>query len=267
MSFLSVTRFSLSRLQQLRLAPAVQSILHIVGLPTYGVAKLYFGIEGGVELPYLSEWAGLKNELPVLEQTYIVLGTTGLNDECPICLSETTEQIVLLSLEPQFLTQFINSSLLQLWGVLNSYEMLVNEAMFTAGDEAYRENRVPVELISSFAAAIEQIDPPALIPGTFWAEEINRLQQGFNAFSQLPKYRFELWGRISDEPQSLHLKEATLLAPPAVLRAMAQFLSDCADGIEEHGELWEHEHLRDSWAEWYSVYPDFIVYQPKPSKK
>jgi hypothetical protein len=57
------------------------------------------------------------------------------------------------------------------------------------------------------------------------------------------------------------LKEVTLVAAPSELRAIAEFLLKCADGIEKSGERWEHEHLSDR-SRGFEQSPQFVVFNP-----
>lgn len=57
------------------------------------------------------------------------------------------------------------------------------------------------------------------------------------------------------------LAEITLVASPAELRHIPQFLENCANGIEKYGKTWSHEHLSDQDKSFESS-PHFIVYNP-----
>ncbi len=57
------------------------------------------------------------------------------------------------------------------------------------------------------------------------------------------------------------LSEVTLLASPAELRAIADFLQTTADGMEERGDRWEHDHLADRHRE-FGTSPQFVVFNP-----
>lgn len=60
------------------------------------------------------------------------------------------------------------------------------------------------------------------------------------------------------------LAEITLVASPAELRAIANFLQSAAEGIESKGTDWEHEHLADMHKE-FSTSPHFVVFNPAVS--
>ena len=63
-----------------------------------------------------------------------------------------------------------------------------------------------------------------------------------------------------DEIQLLELREVTLSADPKLLRAMAEFLSECADGIEAKGTTWEHAHFEANKDFAHEDVPQFIVF-------
>ena len=58
------------------------------------------------------------------------------------------------------------------------------------------------------------------------------------------------------------LAEITLVANPEELRLIAKFLENCAQGIEQRGLHWEHEHLSDKYRQFDSS-PHFVVFNPE----
>lgn len=67
-------------------------------------------------------------------------------------------------------------------------------------------------------------------------------------------------GEDDSDCRPLTLREVTISASPSELRAIARFVSRCADEMEEYGPRWEHEHLRDDWSEWTKSDADVIVF-------
>jgi len=65
-------------------------------------------------------------------------------------------------------------------------------------------------------------------------------------------------GRAPDEVPSPPLAEVTLNATPAELRAMAKFLSDCADEMDRMGDHYDHVHLSDRLKQ-FRTSPHFVV--------
>jgi hypothetical protein len=53
-----------------------------------------------------------------------------------------------------------------------------------------------------------------------------------------------------------------MIATPDELRRIAQFLLDCADGMESRGKFWEDEHLSDKDRSFESS-PHFVVFNPE----
>jgi hypothetical protein len=65
--------------------------------------------------------------------------------------------------------------------------------------------------------------------------------------------------KAGDEGESpLLLEEVTLVANPRTLRAVARFLQHTADLMEEHGDMFGHEHLSDFDQEMVDQ-PAFII--------
>lgn len=57
------------------------------------------------------------------------------------------------------------------------------------------------------------------------------------------------------------LAEITLVATPEELRRIANFLENCAKGMEARGKSWEHEHLSDK-DHYFDGSPHFVVFNP-----
>ena len=114
-------------------------------------------------------------------------------------------------------------------------------------------------MIDSFERELKDIDAAALEEGSFWANEIGALREGFKQFQAMNKYTFDARGVIRDSEVSILLDEVVLYADAPVIRAIAEFLLDAAEQMEVHGSGFNHEHLQLRWKEWYQMYPDIIV--------
>lgn len=261
MTINSFSRFTKDRLAHYSFTPLTKELLRVLGLPTYSSPGLYFGDFEGVSLPRLNDWPWLKSTPPKEYSDYIVIGEGGNNDNRPICIKEENESIFILDQDKAFECIFMNSSVLQLAAALTSHQAMVSEAMFTSGDDVYGENRIPKTLIKAFEEKLNELDTSALATGAFWANEIIGLKEGLQKFEGLKKYQFELFGQMCEEGESFRLRTVTVAADVPVIRAIAEFLSQCADGIEKHGHKWNHEHFLNDWLEWYSAYPDIVVVQ------
>ena len=55
------------------------------------------------------------------------------------------------------------------------------------------------------------------------------------------------------------LAEITLVANADELRKISKFIEAAAEGIENRGENWEHEHLSDKFKE-FQASPHFVVF-------
>ncbi len=67
-------------------------------------------------------------------------------------------------------------------------------------------------------------------------------------------------GRQGEDDTAVYLREVTLIANPAQLRVLAQFISEAAAELETSGDLFEHRHWRDCWPDWREDYVDVIVH-------
>lgn len=65
-------------------------------------------------------------------------------------------------------------------------------------------------------------------------------------------------GQSPDTVPSPPLAEVTLNATPTELRAMAKFLSDCADEMDRMGDRYDHVHLSDRLKQ-FETSPHFVV--------
>ena len=274
-SVFSISRFAKERLDQFSLSSSTKEYLQIIGLPLYASPYLGFGDDDEVALPRLKDWPRLKPTPPEKYYAYIVIGSGYIigseDDDCPICVIEDNEQIVIINQVKEFECIFMNSSVIHLAAFINSYRAFLDQIEATDGLDVYAENRVPLDFIQELQEELAEIDVLALTPGSFWANQIVYLQEGTKKFEKLKKYSFELWGYInknsSDKEKSIRLEEITVLADAQVIRAVAEFFSHCADGIEKHGKKWEHEHFQDNWKDWYSDYPEIIVCQSRKRSK
>jgi len=78
----------------------------------------------------------------------------------------------------------------------------------------------------------------------------------------------KIYGYSSVEKHELidpeELAEITLVATPAELRQIAKFIEQAAEGMEANSQIWEHEHLSDSFTEFKNS-PHFVVWNPAQS--
>ena len=69
--------------------------------------------------------------------------------------------------------------------------------------------------------------------------------------------------KLFSDSGETQLKETECIgisAKPEILRAIAKFLSDSADELEEMGSDFGHLHLMDEWENWQNGYPDIQVF-------
>ena len=74
-------------------------------------------------------------------------------------------------------------------------------------------------------------------------------------------YGYKNEGLSPEEIELSELAEITLVASPEELRKIAQFIKSAADGMEQRGKDFEHEHLSDRYPE-FKASPHFVVFNP-----
>jgi hypothetical protein len=264
----SIVRFPLERLSQLTLPDSAKDYLNVVGLPDFTGPRFWFGLSEGTYLPRLQDWEELRVTPPDLKKGYFVIGEIGVEvsdleyDVDPVCIVDESGIIVTLEQDREFKETFINSSVLKLAAALNGYRLMVENAL--SENELIHMKFIktaflPGELIDMLERELRDIDAAALKEGSFWANEIGALREGFKQFQAMNKYTFDAHGVIRDSKVNILLDEVSLYADAPVIRAIAEFLLDAAEQMEVHGSGFNHEHLRDRWKEWYQRYPDIIV--------
>ena len=61
----------------------------------------------------------------------------------------------------------------------------------------------------------------------------------------------------------MKLKDIGIAASPETLRAVAKFISDAANELEEMGSDFGHLHLMDEWEDWSEDVTDIQIVNPK----
>ena len=72
--------------------------------------------------------------------------------------------------------------------------------------------------------------------------------------------------KLFSDTGETHMKESegiAISATPEVLRAIAKFLAEAADDLEEMGEEFSHVHFMDEWQGWTDDVPDIQVWNDK----
>ena len=57
----------------------------------------------------------------------------------------------------------------------------------------------------------------------------------------------------------IEMREVSIQTGPDNLRRIAQFINQCAELMEKHGEKFGHEHLKDHYVILDDNFPDIIV--------
>jgi hypothetical protein len=74
------------------------------------------------------------------------------------------------------------------------------------------------------------------------------------------------YARDASDPEGpSELREVTFVAPPSVLRRIAEHLRDAADRLEREPDF-DHAHLQDEWDAWGEDDADVIVAAPPPAE-
>lgn len=66
-----------------------------------------------------------------------------------------------------------------------------------------------------------------------------------------------------DDAKSLELSEIAFTGHSAAVRTVAEFLLRSADRMDEHGDRFGHDHLRDEDVDWPAHFPDVVVARPQ----
>ena len=72
-------------------------------------------------------------------------------------------------------------------------------------------------------------------------------------------------GLAVEEIRSEPLSEITLVASPAELRKIAEFLVAAAESMERMGDTYSHEHLSDKQSG-FDESPHFVVFNPEATR-
>ena len=70
--------------------------------------------------------------------------------------------------------------------------------------------------------------------------------------------------KLFSESGDIHLKETECVgisASPETLRAIAKFIIEAADELEEMGKEFSHLHLMDEWDGWTDGAPDIQIFK------
>ncbi|MBV1884084.1 MAG: hypothetical protein KUG82_20760 [Pseudomonadales bacterium] len=61
----------------------------------------------------------------------------------------------------------------------------------------------------------------------------------------------------------MEMESVAIAASPKIIRALAKFLNDAADEMDELGNDYDHLHLMDEWDNWKEGLPDIQVVSEK----
>jgi hypothetical protein len=137
------------------------------GLPESAAPFLDFGGKHCLEIP---RWADLWPSWPNFEH-YRVIGFNGYGD--PICVDEKSDgQIVYLNHESGMKREFINSSVNRLALSLLAFRNVIHDVQERSGPDAYLNGQIPNDIADQFIIRMDEIDPEAIKPETFWFRSI-----------------------------------------------------------------------------------------------
>ncbi len=151
-----------------RLSPDDKNFLMNIGLPEQAAPFFDFGSKHVIKMPTAASLFGLDDG----ENRFPTIGHNGSGD--PICIDEISSRIVYLNHDDNFSVNFINSSIPQLAYSLLAYREAVKETNEIGGRGAFVEGRIPLEVTDRFITKLEEIDPIAIAPGSFWLLNISR---------------------------------------------------------------------------------------------
>ncbi len=67
----------------------------------------------------------------------------------------------------------------------------------------------------------------------------------------------------TEDDSFVELSEIAIATPPETLRAIAAFLLEAADEMDELGNEYDHVHLMDRWDNWKEGCPDIQILSKK----
>ena len=161
-------RFSAECVGRLRIAGNAKRFLIRAGLPKSAAPFLTFdnpGMPPFLTVPEVYTGAAVPPR-------YKVIGEDGGGG--PICIDEDGKgTVVVLDCENGFRRTFVNSSIPRFAESLLAYRSFIAEVQRKGGDEAWLEERIPLECVASLRQALSRIDPSVLRKG-FWRSRVSR---------------------------------------------------------------------------------------------
>ena len=161
-----ILKFSAEVLKNVNIDNESKKFLIEAGLPESASPFLEFEVPNGEDIPTVSKKWEIDKEYSI----YKCIGSNGSGD--PICINETSGNIVYLNHDDDFKEVFINSSIPQLAESLLAFARLVEETINENGEEAFLDNNIPVGLKNWITNEIKRIDEIAINESSFWGTEL-----------------------------------------------------------------------------------------------
>jgi len=164
--------FAASIVTPLRLSAPDTDWLVSVGLPRSAAPFLNFGGKHEIELPTLSRLWNLPEKAGGLR--YRAIGSNGYGDA--ICLDmDARGAVVYLNHDNGLSRVLINSSVRTLAASLLGFNRLVTATLKERGPKAFIKGEASEAALGAFVTLLQAQDPSALVKGTMWANELERL--------------------------------------------------------------------------------------------
>lgn len=171
--FEDLSVFPIEKVEQISDSKISCEFLTVSGIPRWAAPHFYFGDFEKQYLPLLQEWPWGKISYPSEIKAWVIGADP---EENPVCLLKDKDDVVIFKTPSLPKYQLLNSSIPKLIQVLVEYQIMVDNAIREVGENAFQSNSIPERLIEKFKHSLKSIDKQGLFAGTFWEEEIRRLE-------------------------------------------------------------------------------------------
>ena len=157
--------------ESVRLPADTIDFLTQAGLPKSVAPFLSFDLLASQFVPVSKSW-----NIDAEFDEYVSIGSNGSGD--PVCLVQPTGELVYLHHDDGFKQILINSSIPQFAACSLVLRELVEATIIQNGGDAFLDNDIPVTELSLARHKFVDIDSEAIIPGSFWHGEFERMAAG-----------------------------------------------------------------------------------------
>jgi len=166
--------YEINRISKFNLSLASIEFLTKVGLPEDSAPFLSFVKDNDDPYEGIVDMIIAYDFLEAEFNKYIRIGSDGEGN--PIVINiEANDRIEILDHEDDFLSRYMNASLITLLKYLLVYREFVQTVIKENGDEAFLDSNFTIEQFENLKSEMNAIDPKALIEDSFWNQELELL--------------------------------------------------------------------------------------------